>query len=38
MLIDWLRLRVRGNRLASEILVEPYESEEPKPAAEEVSA
>ena len=27
MLIDWLRLRVRGNRLAAEILVEPYEGE-----------
>ena len=25
MLIDWLRLRVRGNRLAAEILLEPYE-------------
>ena len=25
MLIDWLRLRVRGNRLAAEILVEPFE-------------
>jgi len=27
MLIDWLRLRVRGNRLAAEILVEPYEGD-----------
>lgn len=25
MLVDWLRLRVRGNRLAAEILLEPYE-------------
>jgi cytochrome c oxidase cbb3-type subunit 1 len=29
MLLDWLRLRVRENRLASEILLEPYE---PAPA------
>ena len=27
MLIDWLRLRVRGNKLASDILAEPYEGE-----------
>jgi len=27
MLIDWLRLRVRGNRLAAEILLEPYEGD-----------
>jgi cytochrome c oxidase cbb3-type subunit 1 len=29
MLIDWVRLRVRGNRLASEILVEPYDGDVP---------
>jgi cytochrome c oxidase cbb3-type subunit 1 len=38
MLIDWMRLRVRGNRLAAEILIEPYEGEAPKPASEEVTA
>ncbi len=39
MLIDWLRLRVRGNRLAAEILLEPYEGDAaPKPASEEVAA
>jgi len=38
MLIDWLRLRVRGNRLASEILVEPYDNDSSKPAAKEVVA
>jgi cytochrome c oxidase cbb3-type subunit 1 len=40
MLIDWLRLRVRGNRLAAEILMEPYEEVAPlpAPASEEVSA
>jgi cytochrome c oxidase cbb3-type subunit 1 len=27
MLIDWLRLRVRGNKLAAEILAEPYEGD-----------
>jgi len=27
MLLDWLRLRVRGNRLAAEILLEPYEGD-----------
>ncbi len=33
MLIDWLRLRVRGNRLAAEILAEPYEGDvAPAPA------
>ena len=26
MLIDWLRLRVRGNKLAAEVLVEPYDA------------
>jgi cytochrome c oxidase cbb3-type subunit 1 len=26
MLLDWLRLRVRGNKLAAELLVEPYDS------------
>jgi cytochrome c oxidase cbb3-type subunit 1 len=38
MLIDWLRLRVRGNRLAAEILMEPFEAVAPLPASEEVSA
>ena len=40
MLIDWLRLRVRGNRLAAEILMEPYEEVAalPATASEEVSA
>ena len=38
MLIDWLRLRVRGNRLASEILLEPYNPEMSKPESEEVTA
>ena len=38
MLIDWLRLRVRGNRLASEILLEPYEGDAPAKPAEEVAA
>jgi cytochrome c oxidase cbb3-type subunit 1 len=40
MLLDWLRLRVRGNRLASEILLEPYTPEEApaKATAGEVSA
>jgi cytochrome c oxidase cbb3-type subunit 1 len=38
MLIDWLRVRVRGNRLASEILVEPYEDNAAKPVSEEVAA
>ena len=27
MILDWLRLRVRGNKLASELLVEPYEGD-----------
>jgi cytochrome c oxidase cbb3-type subunit 1 len=27
MLLDWLRLRVRGNKLAAELLVEPYDGE-----------
>jgi len=35
MLIDWLRLRVRGNRLAAEILLEPYEGDVPSQASEE---
>jgi cytochrome c oxidase cbb3-type subunit 1 len=30
MILDWLRLRVRGNKLAAEILVEPYEAVEDK--------
>jgi cytochrome c oxidase cbb3-type subunit 1 len=27
MLLDWLRLRVRGNKLAAEILAEPYDGD-----------
>jgi hypothetical protein len=38
MLIDWLRLRVRGNRLAAEILLEPYEGDAPIPVSEKVGA
>jgi len=38
MLIDWLRLRVRGNRLAAEILLEPYEGDAPGKTSEEVAA
>ena len=38
MLIDWLRLRVRGNRLAAEILVEPYEGDIPATKSEQVTA
>jgi cytochrome c oxidase cbb3-type subunit I len=38
MLIDWLRLRVRGNRLAAEILAEPYEGDLPAKSSEEVAA
>jgi cytochrome c oxidase cbb3-type subunit 1 len=38
MLIDWLRLRVRGNALAAEILLEPYEGDAPAKASEEVAA
>ena len=38
MLIDWLRLRVRGNRLAAEILLEPYQGDDAKPVATEVEA
>jgi cytochrome c oxidase cbb3-type subunit 1 len=38
MLIDWLRLRVRASRLASEILLEPYEEDAPKQTSEEVAA
>ena len=34
MLIDWLRLRVRGNRLAAEILCEPYDEVMDKKAGE----
>jgi cytochrome c oxidase cbb3-type subunit 1 len=37
MLIDWLRLRVRGNRLAAEILMEPYEGEASPAVAKEVA-
>jgi cytochrome c oxidase cbb3-type subunit 1 len=32
MLLDWLRLRVRGNKLAAEILAEPYEDNSEKKA------
>jgi len=38
MLIDWLRLRVRGNRLAAEVLLEPYEGEAPGQPSEEAAA
>jgi cytochrome c oxidase cbb3-type subunit 1 len=38
MLIDWLRLRVRGNRLAAEILLEPYEGDAPAKASEELAS
>jgi cytochrome c oxidase cbb3-type subunit 1 len=42
MLVDWLRLRVRGSRLAAELLAEPYEGDMEgditKPASEEVTA
>jgi hypothetical protein len=38
MLIDWLRLRARGNRLAAEILLEPYEGDAPAKPSEEVAA
>jgi len=38
MLLDWLRQRVRANRLASEILLEPYEEEVPAKASTEVTA
>ncbi len=40
MLLDWFRLRVRANRLAAEILLEPYEPDAPVPAAssKEISA
>ncbi len=38
MIIDWVRLRVRGNRLAAEILLEPYEGDAAKPDSEEVVA
>jgi len=38
MLIDWLRLRVRGNRLAAEVLLEPYEGDAPNRASKEVAA
>jgi cytochrome c oxidase cbb3-type subunit 1 len=37
MLLEWLRQRVRTSRLASEILLEPYEPD-PEPASREVSA
>jgi cytochrome c oxidase cbb3-type subunit 1 len=36
MLIDWLRLRVRGNKLAAEVLIEPYDGD--VAAKEEVAA
>ena len=38
MLIDWLRLRVRGNRLAAEILLEPYEGDAPAKTTKEMAA
>ena len=38
MLLDWLRLRVRRSRLASEILLEPYEEEASMETVKEVSA
>ncbi len=38
MLIDWLRIRIRGNRLVSEILNEPYEPEPSDTKSEEVTA
>jgi cytochrome c oxidase cbb3-type subunit 1 len=38
MLLEWLRIRVRANRLASEILLEPYEPDAPVPASKEHSA
>jgi cytochrome c oxidase cbb3-type subunit 1 len=37
MLIDWLRLRVRGNRLAAEILMEPYDGDVAVRTADEVA-
>jgi cytochrome c oxidase cbb3-type subunit 1 len=38
MMIDWVRLRVRGNRLAAEILQEPYEGDASAEAAKEATA
>jgi cytochrome c oxidase cbb3-type subunit 1 len=38
MLIDWLRLRVRASKLASEILMEPYDGEVATKASAEVTA
>jgi cytochrome c oxidase cbb3-type subunit 1 len=38
MFLDWLRVKVRGSRLASEILMEPYEAPVPAESAKEVSA
>jgi len=38
MLLDWLKVRVRSNHLASEILLEPYEAPETASASREVSA
>ncbi len=38
MIIDWLRLRVRGNPLTAEILLEPYEPDAPAEIAKEVAA
>jgi cytochrome c oxidase cbb3-type subunit 1 len=37
MLIDWLRLRVRANKLASEILVEPYDGDTVTETSKEVA-
>lgn len=38
MLLEWFRGRVRTNRLASEILLEPYEPDAPVGTSKEVSA
>jgi len=38
MLIDWLRLRVRGNKLAAEILGEPYDGDFAPTAVKEEAA
>ena len=38
MVLDWLRIQIRGSRLASEILLEPYEGTVPAKSSEEVSA
>lgn len=38
MLLDWFRIQVRGNRLAAEILLEPYEPAGKDAASREVAA